>query len=242
MPGRHCCLSAPTAGALLLRTARHSGHGARKVCRSLSSPASALPRPHQQVGRIRNVIFSDIQAVAENGLFLAGGPMPPLLSNGDKIGGSSRADDASGGGSGGGSGSGRGGMAGSSGAGSRLGGGRRHSISGVVVKRLHLRLQRRTHWPGGCQDYRPSRNISSDGGSSSRDGWGGAAGKEIMAGIGGGSVASEGWWPAGLDCGSGSTAAVWVAGADSVHLSDVRVSGATLGGAAALASALVGEA
>jgi hypothetical protein len=83
-----------------------------------------------------------------------------------------------------------------------------YSLGSIIFDRVQLRLRCRSSWPGGCQDYRPGSNISQSSALTAREG--------------------SGWWPAGLDCSSGTTAAVWVAGAAHVVLSDVQVGGARL--------------
>ena len=146
---------------------------------------------------MHEVSFADVRATAENGIFLAGLPLPDgsTVSAGKQGGSSIEAS------------------------GQRLQQQtlhpqkqpaaqqqqrRRYSLGGISLEGVQLRLLRRSGWPGGCQDYRPSSNITCGSG-------GGEAGE------------GRGWWLAGQDCSSGSTAAVWVAGAAHVALSDVQV-------------------
>ena len=186
------------------------------MCCSAAPPPMALAPtrllacvPAQlQVGSVWGLSFVDIQATAENGIFLAGGPLPHGSTR-QSVSRRNSSSEASTG---------------------RIAGqrrqrdlqahlqeqqepeqepeqeqeqGGRYSLGGISLERVQLQLKRRSSWPGGCQDYRPSSNITGSSGGS----------------------ASEGsrWWPAGLDCSSGSTAAVWVAGASHVVLSDVQV-------------------
>ena len=67
--------------------------------------------------------------------------------------------------------------------------------------------------PGGCQDYRPSSNGTEPRAAAalSNDASRAAANAEV------------GWWPAGLDCTSGTTAPIWLSGAERVELTDVYV-------------------
>jgi hypothetical protein len=171
-----------------------------------------------QVGCARDVRFVNIRATSENGIFLVGGPLP---GGGTRRGGShrTRSRDANG---------------------SWIEGQRRrrdlqqpqqhglqrqqrqsgrYSVGGISLERVQLRLKRRSSWPGGCQDYRPSINITQSSGWGAREG--------------------SGWWPAGLDCSSGRTAAVWVAGAPHVVLADVQV-GAGLPPVVAMPGAVTG--
>lgn len=165
---------------------------------------------------VSNISFSDIKAIAENGIFVAGGP----LRHGSRLG---RADSATACGS----------LAGrrSAAAAAVLAPYcqqqqqqhmRQYSISGITIERVQLQLVSRSQWPGGCQDYRPSSNVTdaaeigSDGSSSA------------TAAAGAGSQ-NKAWWPAGLDCSSHSTTPLWVAGAEHVLLSDVQVGRCGLG-------------
>lgn len=74
---------------------------------------------------------------------------------------------------------------------------RPYTISAVRLTRVTVDLAKRSDWPGGCRDYRPS--------------------------VGTADGAAEGWWPAGLDCSEGGTAPIFVAGAQQVALTDVSV-------------------
>ena len=179
-----------------------------------------------QLGSVRNVTFSDISAIAENGIFVAGGPLP-----------------AGGAGHGTAGGAGCGSSAAAAGAFAALRGQlaqpwqqqrqqqqqrdhkRQFSISGLTIEQVQLQLVGRSKWPGGCQDYRPSSNSSTaaragPGGRTSSDDGGGGSSSSSSSSLG------KAWWPAGLDCSSGLTAALWVAGAEHVLLSDVEVGSA----------------
>ena len=67
--------------------------------------------------------------------------------------------------------------------------------------------------PGGCQDYRPSSNGTEPRAAAAtpNDARLAAANAEV------------GWWPAGLDCASSTTAPIWLSGAERVELTDVYV-------------------
>ena len=121
-----------------------------------SAPACPRCRPcpcARQVGAISNVTFADIQALAEAGVFLAGGPM----------GGGSHGTGSHGSGSSGGS--------SSSGGSGAAPGQRQYSLRGIRLERVRVDLVARSAWPGGCQDYRPSSNASSSSGSSGGQWW-----------------------------------------------------------------------
>lgn len=77
-----------------------------------------------------------------------------------------------------------------------------YSLQRITLERVRVQLKQRSRWPGGCRDYRPS---SGEGAAPSP------------------CAACEGRWPAGLDCGGGKTAPLWVAGAQGVVLRDVRL-------------------
>lgn len=180
-----------------------------------------MPSSPAQVGTVSNLSFEDIQVTAaEGGVFLAGGPLPRSIA-GVPAGAAHRAnrrqlqklrqqrqwrrqqEER------------------------REAPPQRHSLQGIRLERVSLVLRRRTAWPGGCQDYRPSSNASTLlclGGNSAR-GSGSSSSTSPLPGLGGGNIGggSPGWWPAGLDCGGGGTPAVWVAGADDVRLVDVQV-------------------
>lgn len=123
-------------------------------------PSSASPPP-QQVGAVFDVSFTDVHAISENGVFLAGGPLGILRP------GQRRPP-------------------------------RPFSISAIRLTRVTVDLVKRSDWPGGCRDYRPSAGVDS-------------------------TSAAEGWWPAGLDCSEGGTAPIYVAGVQQVTLTDVTV-------------------
>lgn len=65
---------------------------------------------------------------------------------------------------------------------------------------------------GGCQDLRPSSNGTEPHAASATPHANLAA-----------TDAEVGWWPAGLDCASGTTAPIWLSGAERVELTDVYV-------------------
>ncbi len=152
---------------------------------------------------MHNVTFSDIKAIAENGIFVAGGP----LRRGSSFGGGGSTDAA-------------GALASQQQTQQQQqqGNKQQFSISGITIERVQLQLVGRSHWPGGCQDYRPSSN-------GTQRTAGHSPGGHSLSIIEGGSSVSQGraWWPAGLDCSSHSTAPLWVAGAEHVLLSDVQV-------------------
>lgn len=178
--------------------------------------------------------FSDINvAAAESGIFLAGGPMHCSASH--SFGGNSC--DCSGisctGGSTRDSGGGSQSSSGSGLLGSSLPAGLhaaelpplrpqplQHTLSDILLQRVKFRLLSRSGFEGGCQDYRPSSNASSGLTLPGSDGGGVGCGSSSD-----GAACRCCWWPAGLDCSSGSTAALWVSGADDVRLTDVQVSG-----------------
>ncbi|PRW44625.1 pectin lyase [Chlorella sorokiniana] len=93
-----------------------------------------------------------------------------------------------------------------------LGGGPGHllhtpySLYGLVLQRIRITQEKRSNYAGGCQDYRPSSNGTSPHNSAA-----------AMPN------AEAGWWPAGLDCASGTTAPIWLSGAERVELTDVYV-------------------
>lgn len=127
-----------------------------------------------------NVSFVDVVAQSENGIFLAGGPLPGRGDGGGSLGSADGSGD---------------------GTEQGLEAGRQHSLWGILLERVQVQLVRRTEWPGGCQDYRPSTNNR----SSCRG--------------------TQAKWPWGLNCSSagGMTAPLWVAGAVRVRLRDVRI-------------------
>ena len=179
-------------------------------CRLLPWPLWLL---RLQVGSVADVTFSNISATAENGIFLSGGPLVAGSAGGSEAGSSGRPATAS-----------QPGGAGAGAVGRTAGGAemrrqqrqqqqqQQRSLRGIRMERVSVRLRQRSRFAGGCQDYRPSSNASLGAGAA-------AGGAHRRGGL------SPGWWwPAGLDCSSGSTASVWVAGADDVRLSDVEVS------------------
>ncbi|KAI3429230.1 hypothetical protein D9Q98_005329 [Chlorella vulgaris] len=194
---------------------------------------SAVPRrPGVQVGTVSDLHFSDINvAAAESGIFLAGGPMHCSASH--SFGGNSC--DCSGisctGGSTRDSGGGIQSSSGSGLLGSSLPAGLhaaelpplrpqplQHTLSDILLQRVKFRLLSRSGFEGGCQDYRPSSNASSGLTLPGSDGGGVGCGSSSD-----GAACRCCWWPAGLDCSSGSTAALWVSGADDVRLTDVQI-------------------
>lgn len=83
------------------------------------------------------------------------------------------------------------------------------SLSGISLKAIQLQLVKRTDYPGGCQDFRPSSNDTSGGTTGSP-----ADGSPATA---------DAWWPSGLDCSAGGTAPLWVSGAEKVSLVDIAI-------------------
>lgn len=79
---------------------------------------------------------------------------------------------------------------------------------------------------GGCQDYRPSSNATTPQATAASSATSNAPATSADA------QANEGWWPAGLDCASGTTAPIWLSGAERVELTDVNVERKVRGGLA----------
>ncbi|KAI7845668.1 hypothetical protein COHA_000782 [Chlorella ohadii] len=99
-----------------------------------------------------------------------------------------------------------------------LGGGPGHllhtpfSLYGLVLQRIRITQEKRSNYAGGCQDLRPSSNGTEPHAASATPHANLAA-----------TDAEVGWWPAGLDCASGTTAPIWLSGAERVELTDVYV-------------------
>jgi len=68
-----------------------------------------------RVGRVENVVFEDIDADSENGVFLSGIPAARQQPN------------------------------------------ETSRVQGVTIQRANIRLRKKSDWPGGFQDYRPSQ-------------------------------------------------------------------------------------